>query len=139
MRWHRLLAVGIFVATAVAVARDSGAAGGCVDGTAVIDGTDGAISAGQLRPNAAYWRQPQGTKLWVGSTRPQPPTSAFIEVRRLDGHADAIRTERGPDQLGEVTGLALFYPGTLRIPEPGRWQITVRIGPDDGCFVVEVD
>jgi hypothetical protein len=112
---------------------------GCIDGTATADATHGLISAGPLAPNSGYWRQPQGTKLWVASARDQPPTSAYIEARRLDAPADPVRVQRGPDQLASTPSAALFYPGSFRIPEQGRWQITVRIGRDNGCFVVRVD
>jgi hypothetical protein len=116
---------------------------GCVDGTVVeLGGSQGVISAGPLAVNGSYWRQEQGTKFWVASTRNQVPTSAYIEARRLDGMAEPVRVKRGPDQLATVLATppaaGLFYPGTLRIPQQGRWQITVRIGPDMGCFVVLV-
>jgi hypothetical protein len=112
---------------------------GCIDGTAVADGTQGFISAGPLAENAGYWRQPEGTKLWVASARDQPPTTAYIEARRLEAPAEPVRKRRGPDELATVPNAALFYPGSFRIPQRGRWQITVRIGRDNGCFVVRVD
>lgn len=113
---------------------------GCVDGTAAENGTQGVIRAGPLASNTGYWRQPQGAKLWVASDRDQPPTSAYIEARRLDAPAKPVRERRrAPDRLEIVRNAALFYPGSFRIPQQGRWQITVRIGRDNGCFVVRVD
>jgi hypothetical protein len=111
---------------------------GCVDGTAVADGYQGFISAGPLADNSGYWRQPQGAKLWVASARDQPPTSAYIEARPLDAKAKPVKERRGPDRLAIVPNAALFYPGGFRIPQQGRWQITVRIGRDNGCFMVRV-
>ncbi len=77
---------------------------GCIDGTVVeFAGTQGFISAGPLAVNSEYWRQePSGTKFWVASTRDQPPTSAYIEARRLDGAAEPVEVKRGPDQLAGV-------------------------------------
>lgn len=112
---------------------------GCIDGTAVADGTQGLISAGQFADNSGYWRQPKGAKLWVSSARDQPPTTAYIEARRLDAPAEPVRERRGPDQLAIVPNAALYYPGSFRIPQQGRWKITVWIGRDNGCFVVRVD
>lgn len=33
--------------------------------------------------------------------------------------------------------MPIFYPGTVRLPEQGAWRITVTIGPDTGCFLVD--
>jgi hypothetical protein len=57
----------------------------------------------------------------------------------LNALAEPVRVQRGPDQLASVPSMALFYPGSFRIEQQGRWQIAVRIGPDSGCLVVRVD
>jgi hypothetical protein len=112
---------------------------GCVDGTHTADGAaQGPIKAGPLAVNTTHWRGPRGAKFWVGSTRPQPPTSATIVAERLNGPAAPVRVERGVDQIATVAGLQLFYPGLVRLTEPGRWKLTVTIGQDSGCFVVAV-
>lgn len=109
----------------------------CVDGTATrLDGAQGTISAGPLGVNRDYWTQPQGTKFWVARSRQQEPTTAHLTAVPLSGGAPVI-VVRGPDQLAGGTSSALFYPGSLRLPEPGLWRVTVRIGPDEACFDVE--
>ncbi|MCI0687286.1 MAG: hypothetical protein L0Y54_08625 [Sporichthyaceae bacterium] len=113
---------------------------GCIDGTVLqFAATQGVISAGPLAPNRPYWRQPQGTKFWVASQRDQPPSPAYFEARRLDAAAEPVLVERPLNLPAPVPSLRPFYPGSLRIPQAGLWQITVRIGPDSACFVVQVD
>ena len=113
---------------------------GCIDGTAVqVAASQGVISAGPLAVNRRYWRGPRGTKFWVASKRDQPPTPAYFEARRLDAATDPVLVERPLDLPAPLPSLAPFYPGLFRIHEPGLWKITVRIGPDSACFVVQVD
>ena len=132
-----LAAVGACSGRPSAYAATFGA--GCVDGTRTADGAaQGSIKAGPLAVNTTHWRGPRGAKFWVGSTRPQPPTGATIVAERLNGPAAPVRVERGVDQIATVADLQLFYPGLVRLPEPGRWKLTVTIGQDTGCFVVAV-
>lgn len=46
---------------------------GCYDASDSSAATDGVIRAGPFKENALYWTQPQGTKFWIGSTRPTKP------------------------------------------------------------------
>jgi hypothetical protein len=56
----------------------------------------------------------------------------------VDGAGDALIVEREHGTAGGVDTFPLFFPGDLRIPEAGLWQITVRIGSDSACFTVPV-
>ncbi|MEW2443730.1 hypothetical protein [Micromonospora marina] len=111
----------------------------CVDGRAAEDGQQGLIRVGPLASNRPFWRQTHGTKFWVASDRRQPPTAASIIAVSLSSRGDVVRVERTPLETAEVPNVALFFPGLIRLPEPGAWRITVAIGPDRACFLVLVD
>jgi hypothetical protein len=114
------------------------AAVGCVDATAQDAAASGNVRAGPFALNRGYWTQPAGAKLWVGSTHRAAPTGAEIRAVRSDGTGPAVVVRRGPDQIGVIDTLPVFYPGLIRLPTPGRWRLEVRVGPDRGCFLVTV-
>ena len=114
----------------------SASAAACVDTqTLDLEAVDGRIHAGPFAENRGHWTQPQGTKLWVGSSRDGPPAPALIDGAWQDGNFQ-VHQRRGVDQLATVKGLPVFYPGTLRLPKLGVWRLTITIGQDQGCFVV---
>lgn len=116
----------------------------CVVATDLTTASDGVISAGPFKENHGYWLQKNGTKLWVKTSVDQKPTAATIRAQRLNATSQPIVQHRGTDTIavldGDATGSAtgLFFPGSLRLPEPGTWKLTVTIGPDSGCFLIRV-
>jgi hypothetical protein len=100
-----------------------------------LEAVDGRIHAGSFAENRGHWTQPQGTKLWVGSSRDGPPAVALIDGVWQDDNFQ-VHQRRGVDQLATAEGLPVFYPGTLRLPKSGQWRLTITIGQDQGCFVV---
>lgn len=119
----------------------SPASSGCVDTAGRrMTARDGAISAGPFEANRGYWRAEHGTKFWVATSVNQKPTTAVIHAERLHSTAPPIVKRRGPDTIATLGGdpSGLFFPGLLRLPQHGIWQITVTIGKDSGCFRVHV-
>jgi hypothetical protein len=118
------------------VSSPSASAAACVDTQKLdLEAVDGRIHAGPFAENRDLWTQPQGTKLWVGSSRDGPPAPALIDGVWEDGNFQ-VHQRRGADQLATVEGLSLFYPGTLRLAKSGMWRLTITIGQGRGCFVV---
>lgn len=113
---------------------------GCVDTAGLTTAKDGVISAGPFKENRGYWRQEQGTKLWVATSVDQKPTTAIIRTEQLNATRQPIVKRRGPDTIATPDGdpPGLFFPGGVRLPRHGTWQITVTIGKDSGCFRVHV-
>lgn len=112
----------------------------CTDASGVNLATNGAISAGPFDENLHDWTDPGGAKLWVRTSRDQESTTAEIEARPLGispvPTGGAVTQRRGSDQIAEVADPGgLFYPGSLQLPEPGQWRLSVTIGGDDGCFL----
>lgn len=109
----------------------------CTSGGAKLGAKSGKVHAGPFGSNHGFWAQPQGTKFWVGSDRDTDhPTGATIRTSLLGQPHAGSTTHRRADQIASVSNMAIFYPGALRLPEPGEWRITVTIGPDTGCFLV---
>lgn len=121
------------------VATDS-APSGCVDASGLTTAKDGVISAGPFKENRGYWRQQHGTKLWVATSVDQKPTTAVISAERLNATTQSVVKRRGPGTIATPDGdpPGLFFPGVVRLPLHGTWQITVTIGKDSGCFRVHV-
>ncbi len=111
---------------------------GCVDTAGLMKATDGVISAGPFKANRGHWRAKQGTKLWVATSVNQKRTTAVIRAQRLDSSMQPIVTRRHLIATPEGDPPGLFFPGLLRLPRHGIWQITVTIGNDSGCFRVDV-
>jgi hypothetical protein len=112
---------------------------GCVDATAEDAAMSGNVRAGPFALNRGQWTAPAGAKLWVGSThRPEAPTGAVIRAVRSDGAGQPVVVRRGPEQIGVVDTLPVFYPGLIRLPTPGRWRLDVSVGRDRGCFLLTV-
>jgi hypothetical protein len=108
----------------------------CVDTQNLeLEGVAGRIHAGPFAENRGRWNQPQGTKLWVGSSRVGRRVPALIEGVSIGGGLH-VRQRRAVDQLARVEALPLFYPGSLRLPRSGGWRLMITIGQDQGCFVV---
>lgn len=109
----------------------------CVDATRKANATDGAIEAGPFQRNQGYWSRPQGTKLWVASTRELPATvDATIRLTPVHDAGRSQTIVRPASTRAKVDSVPTFCPGLLRLPRPGYWRITVTIGPDTGCFLV---
>ncbi len=108
----------------------------CTDTARITDATSGKIHAGPFDLNRGSWTLPKGTKLWVGSERPGPHTGAVLRAVALDEQRQEIDQQRSPESAGGVEGLALFFPGALRLPHAGNWRLEVTIGNDTGCFLI---
>lgn len=110
---------------------------GCVAATHLASARSGRISAGPFAANSGQWRR---AKFWVGSSRPHPDhdISATIRATSLRAGVEPVTVYRGPKQRASVPDpdLPVFFPGLLRLPSHGTWQITVEIGPDRGCFQI---
>ncbi|TWP31774.1 hypothetical protein [Leekyejoonella antrihumi] len=113
---------------------------GCVATAGLMTARDGVISAGPFKANRGLWRAEQGTKFWVETSVNQKPTAAVIRAQLLNSSTQSMVTRRGPDAIATPDGdpPGLFFPGNLRLPRHGTWQITVTIGKDSGCFRVHV-
>jgi hypothetical protein len=116
----------------------STSAAACVDTQNLeLEAVDGRVHAGPFAENRGHWTQPQGTKLWVGSSRVGRLAPALIDGVSEDGDLQ-VHQQRPVEQLARVETLPLFYPGSLRLPRSGVWRLTITIGQDQGCFVVVV-
>lgn len=109
----------------------------CTDTARITDATSGKIHAGPFDLNRGSWTLPKGTKLWVGSERPGPSTGAVLRAVARDEQRQEIEQQRSPESAGGVQGLALFFPGALRLPHVGNWRLEVTIGNDTGCFLID--
>jgi len=129
--------VSLSMMTASSAIGDQGKDLWCVDTARMTDAISGQIHAGPFDLNHGRWTQAKGTKLWVGSGRPGPNTGAVLRAVSLDEQRQEIEQQRSPESAGGVRGLALFFPGALRLPQAGNWRLEVTIGNDTGCFLID--
>lgn len=114
--------------------------GSCVRATGVPIAHDGRVLAGPftLENLDALDALPDGTKVWVESTSRRDISTAVIEAASLEGPSK-LRQVRTPSQRATLDdGTRNFWPGLLRLPGAGRWRVTISIGPDTGCFLIDV-
>ena len=125
----------------------------CVSVNPLLDelGRDGAIRSGQIVAGPFQhfvrgWNPYIENKLWVAPLHTSKMPGAIIERVPLDGQPTVAAVgyedmawfaEEAPPNSDEARSTS-FYPGGLRLPEPGRWRLAVTSGPDWGCFEVEV-
>jgi len=147
LRGPRLSAIAAFLGAGCAAAPNghyattssptSSAEFGCTTVGEESVAVSGVIRAGpflpELRPD---FTSGPGGKLWVGSTTPGPRMGATLIAQ---GVADGtiVRQHRPAEPVSTVSGLALFYPGVLRLAATGTWRLTVQIGSDTGCFLFQ--
>ena len=125
----------------------------CVHVNPLLDelGRDGAIRSGQIVAGPFQhfvrgWNPYIENKLWFAPLHTSSMPGATIERVPLDGQREvsavgyedaAWGAEEAPPNSDKARSTS-FYPGGLRLPEPGRWRLAVTSGPDWGCFEVEV-
>jgi hypothetical protein len=71
-------------------------------------------------------------KLWVASERPGRDT-AVLEVTDPEHHTV---TQRRPAGQAFAEGVAQFYPGTIRTPQTGSYQLRLTISQETMCVLV---
>lgn len=106
----------------------------------------GEIVAGPFQHFVRGWHPRIENKLWVAPLHTSRMPGATIERIPLDGQPSVAAVgyedvawfaEEAPPNSDKARSTS-FYPGGLRLPEPGRWRLVVTSGPDWGCFEVEV-
>jgi hypothetical protein len=91
----------------------STSAAACVDTQNLeLEAVDGRVHAGPFAENRGHWTQPQGTKLWVGSSRLGRLAPALIDGVSEDGDLQ-VHQQRPVEQLARAETLPLFTQGVF--------------------------
>ena len=121
----------------------------CVDVNRLLEetGRDGAIRSGELVAGSfphfiRSWTPHNENKLWFAPMHTERMQGLKIRAIPL-AHLDEARLilyedvawgaeDAPPDSRKAID--TRFYPGSLRLPEAGKWRLVAASGPDWGCF-----
>lgn len=96
----------------------------------------GQLSTGPFDENAGDWTDASGAKFWVASAIDEPAGVTAAITADQSASSRSVRVVRIATERAKVPDLPTFFPGLLRLPAHGTWQIHVTIGTHTGCFVV---
>ena len=113
---------------------NQGSPHGCTLADGLVTATAGDIAAGPFLDNKGHWADPGGAKLWVASKRDEGAGVVAVIVATRMETQNVVTVKRPPEARAEQSAYPTFFPGTLQIPNTGKWKLEVIIGDSRGCF-----
>ena len=117
-----------------------GASGACVTVGRKRDVRSGGIVGGPFDTAVSTWKTKQPGKpkrtarlYWVPLHAAKMPGVTVVATHRSTG----VTVKETKDSFGEAEQWK-FYDTYLELPTAGTWQLRVKAGPDEGCFVMRI-